>query len=776
MITKVCSIISLISASLSSVTYAQAPKISYPGPQTYHAGTTIPSLKPTNSGGVVATPSYSDSAVTLGLATAYSLGIAVDAAGNVYVADSKNSSVDKIPAGGGSPVIISNDVDAPVGITLDAAGNIYVSEENNADIKEIPAGGGTPVIVVSGINQPNAMAFDTKGNFYISSNDATTVFEIYAGTKALVPIGSGFNLPYGIAVDASGNVYVSDYGNNAVKKIPVNGGAVVTLGSGFSGPSGISVDPSGNVFVADYFNNALKEILVSGGDPVSLATGFNGPQGVGLDGRGNLYVLSGANGNTISEIKLTGGYFVNPALPSGLTLNTTTGIITGTPTTVSTSTNYIVTAYNTSGTSSAPVTISVLPSTNANLSSLKPSRGALSPAFSSTITSYTASVVNGVTSMTLTPTTTNAGATVKVNGTVVTSGSASQNLPVVVGTNTIPVKVTAQDGVTTKTYTITVTRAKSANAYMANLTPSAGALSPTFSASKTAYTEDVVNGAATITITPVTAVPTSTVTVNGVAVASGKASAPIALNIGANTITTIVTAQDGVTTKTYTVTVTRAASANANLSAFKISRGTLTPVFNTNTDTYTANVVNGVTSMMVTPTTVDTTASMTVNGTTVASGTASGPLALAVGANTITTVVTAQDGITTKTYTLTVTRAAGAVDSYNPGISVSKPEEAPTLEDDIILVHQAISPNGDGINDFLVIDGIQAYPDNKLSIMNRSGQLIYEATGYDNSSKVFDGHSNKNGQMQLPGTYFYQLDYTVNGITKHKTGFLVLKY
>jgi hypothetical protein len=55
-------------------------------------------------------------------------------------------------------------------------------------------------------------------------------------------------------------------------------------------------------------------------------------------------------------------------------------------------------------------------------------------------------------------------------------------------------------------------------------------------------------------------------------------------------------------------------------------------------------------------------------------------------------------------------------------------------------------------------------------------QLIYEAKGYDNGSKTFGGHSNKNGQMQLPGTYFYQLDYMVNGITKHKTGFIVLKY
>src|ERR1700727_2267707 len=109
-------------------------------------------------------------------------------------------------------------------------------------------------------------------------------------------------------------------------------------------------------------------------------------------------------------------------------------------------------------------------------------------------------------------------------------------------------------------------------------------------------------------------------------------------------------------------------------------------------------------------------------------------------------------------------------------VMVDKPIGAPTIADDGITVHQAVSPNGDGINDFLQIDNIAKYPENKLVIMNNSGQLIYEASGYDNSLKVFDGHRNKNGQLQLPGTYFYQLDYTVSGITKHKTGFLVLKY
>ena len=134
-------------------------------------------------------------------------------------------------------------------------------------------------------------------------------------------------------------------------------------------------------------------------------------------------------------------------------------------------------------------------------------------------------------------------------------------------------------------------------------------------------------------------------------------------------------------------------------------------------------------------------------------------------ANTITTVVTAQDGVTTDTYTLTVTRAmAGANDVYEP-VSVGVQNFEPLLADDGINVHQGVSPNGDGINDYLQIDNITNYPDNNLKIMNRNGQLVYEAKGYDNATKVFDGHSNKTGQMQLPGTYFYELDYSANGIT-----------
>jgi hypothetical protein len=306
-------------------------------------------------------------------------------------------------------------------------------------------------------------------------------------------------------------------------------------------------------------------------------------------------------------------------------------------------------------------------STNANLSNLVLSTGTLSPAFSSTTTSYTASVANSVTSITVTPTEQDTTATTTVNGTAVNSGTASGPISLAVGANTITTVVTAQDGITKKTYTVVVTRAGSSNADLSNLVLSAGTLSPAFASATLSYTASVANTVASITVTPTEADTTATTTVNGTAVNSGTASGPIALAVGANTITTVVTAQDGTTTKTYTVVVTRAAAAssNANLSNLVLSAGTLSPAFASGTISYTASVSNPNSSITVTPTVEDATATVKVNGTTVASGTASGAIALVVGSNTITTVVTAQD-TTTKTYTVTVTRAA-AVNSTTAG-------------------------------------------------------------------------------------------------------------
>jgi alpha-tubulin suppressor-like RCC1 family protein len=207
----------------------------------------------------------------------------------------------------------------------------------------------------------------------------------------------------------------------------------------------------------------------------------------------------------------------------------------------------------------------------------------------------------------------------------------------------------------------------STNANLSNLSLSSGTLSPAFSSATTGYTANVPYATTSITVTPAVADSTATVKVNGTAVVSGSASAPISLNLGSNLVTTVVTAQDGVTTMTYTVAVTRApASSNANLANLVLSSGTLSPVFSSATTGYAATVPNSTTTVTVTPTVADSTATVKVNGTTVVSGSASGLVNLIVGANAITTVVTAQNG-TLQTYTviLTLTAAPPLSWSYN---------------------------------------------------------------------------------------------------------------
>jgi gliding motility-associated-like protein len=112
--------------------------------------------------------------------------------------------------------------------------------------------------------------------------------------------------------------------------------------------------------------------------------------------------------------------------------------------------------------------------------------------------------------------------------------------------------------------------------------------------------------------------------------------------------------------------------------------------------------------------------------------------------------------------------------ALSPAIGIEKqPNEINTRN---ITVHQALSPNGDGINDVFIIDGIENYADNRLSIMNAGGVLIYDVQGYGSNGNVFDGHSNKNSAMQKPGTYYYSLEYKDGNETKRKTGYIILKY
>jgi uncharacterized delta-60 repeat protein len=309
---------------------------------------------------------------------------------------------------------------------------------------------------------------------------------------------------------------------------------------------------------------------------------------------------------------------------------------------------------------------------NSDLAGLTISSGSLSPAFSPSVTSYTTSVAYGVSTVTVTPTVAQAGATiqVRVNGGSwqdVLSGFASAPLALTVGPDVVDVKVTAQDGTTTKPYSITATRA-AASADLSALTISEGSLSPAFSPSVTSYTTSVAYGVSTVSVTPTVAQVGATiqVRVSGGSwqdVLSGFASAPLALTVGPDVVDVKVTAQDGTTTKPYGLTATRAA-ASADLSALTISEGSLSPAFSPSVANYSTSLPYIVSTITVTATVAEAGATIQVrcNGGSwqaTDSGFASGPLSMNVGSNPVEVVVTAADGVTIKGYAISVVRREG---------------------------------------------------------------------------------------------------------------------
>jgi len=282
---------------------------------------------------------YAPSAInTLGSGFTIPAGVAVDASGNVYVADNGSSQVMEIMASGGlipaSPTIniLGSGFNAPHGVAVDGSGNVYVADTGNGAIKEILAvNGGIPVsptinTLGSGFSGPYGVAVDGSGNVYVADTGNGLVKEILAvngvipATPTINTLGSGFIGPTGVAVDGSGNVFVSDpsiYGNGQVKEIVAVGGVIPstnptirTLGSGFYWPQQLAVDGNGNVYVADSGNRLLMEIMAVGGvipdSPtiITLGSGFLAPVSVAVNGSGNVYIADGGNGgtNTVSEL------------------------------------------------------------------------------------------------------------------------------------------------------------------------------------------------------------------------------------------------------------------------------------------------------------------------------------------------------------------------------------------------------------------------------------------------------------------------------------------
>ena len=184
-------------------------------------------------------------------------------------------------------------------------------------------------------------------------------------------------------------------------------------------------------------------------------------------------------------------------------------------------------------------------------------------------------------------------------------------------------------------------------------------MAPAFQSAVTAYDVTVAAMASSIMVTPTTTDSGATVTVDGNAVASGTASAAIALTTGDNTITVVVTAEDGTTTSTYVLSIYRL-SDDVTLSSLTPTNANLVQMFQSTLFNYTATVGFLQTREQVTAATTHANASFTIDGNAAVSGVESDDISLAVGQKTITVTVTAEDGIAMQSYIIDVTRQDAA--------------------------------------------------------------------------------------------------------------------
>ncbi|HYM61190.1 MAG TPA: hypothetical protein VEZ11_09885 [Thermoanaerobaculia bacterium] len=293
------------------------------------------------------------------------VGIATDAAGNVYIADLNNGTVRKVSPDGSTTTLAglagvtgtANGVGAaasfngPAGTAVDAAGNVYVADILNHAIRKITPAGVVTLFAGGGFGgaldgqgskakflYPADVAVDGAGNVYVADGGNDTIRKITpdgtvttlagtAGSEGNVD-GTGrvarFRSPQGVAVEGDGNVYVADSRNDSIRKITPAGVVTTIAGSGNPGradgagsaatfyrPSGIAVGDGGNLYVADTDNNMIRKIT-PGGVVTTIAGGvefsnsgaddgtgrnarFASPFDVAADAAGNLYVADSNN-------------------------------------------------------------------------------------------------------------------------------------------------------------------------------------------------------------------------------------------------------------------------------------------------------------------------------------------------------------------------------------------------------------------------------------------------------------------------------------------------
>ena len=256
----------------------------------------------------------------------------------------------------------SSPLSLPGGVAVDAQGDVYIADTDNSDVEKVTpagtlsivAGNGNPGFPTPGpasssqLFGPQGVALDSSGDLYIADYQASELVKVTpSGTLSIIAgnsSGSGpptpgpasassLGEPWGVAVDSAGDVYLADYSNQVIEKITASGTLSIFAGTGTAGaptpgtataselnyPTGLAIDSQGNLYVADSVNSMIERITPSGTLSIVAGNGTSAPPlpgpatsspldnpfGVAVDGAGDIYVSDTSN-NEIEEVTPAG--------------------------------------------------------------------------------------------------------------------------------------------------------------------------------------------------------------------------------------------------------------------------------------------------------------------------------------------------------------------------------------------------------------------------------------------------------------------------------------